>query len=68
MPIGQHEEIFRSYLANAKNVPLWRAAKMTKYRQLTAEVLDLEGKLQKLSDEELREFGRKYPESITQKL
>lgn len=56
--VGDH--VHRSYLANAKNLPTWRAVNVRKYRRIVAEILDKSPTLEGKTDDELKALSASY--------
>lgn len=62
MPLRSDQQVYRSHLSVARNLPLWRAWKLARYRRQAAAVLDLETPLREKSDAELKELAASYHE------
>jgi preprotein translocase subunit SecA len=57
MPLNDDGQVYRSYPSALKNLPFWRKRKLSKYRSMTAAVLDRSGTLQERPDADLQELA-----------
>ena len=64
MPLHEDEHVYRSYVANLKNLALTRAIKTSRYWRLVGEVVDQSEALKAKSDEDLKSLAQTYHEQV----